>query len=99
MAKQVVNTDRIASSASKLRAVNSAINNEFRTLQNKALQLDNNWKSAAGNVAKTTMYELFKSNDVRSSVLQNYINTLEQLVNPGYIDAETTNTKLADKFK
>jgi hypothetical protein len=32
-------------------------------------------------------------------VLQNYINLLEQQVNPGYVSAEAANTKLADKFK
>lgn len=99
MAKQVVNTDRIASSANRLRTVNNTINNEFRTLQSKAQQLDSNWRSAAGETAKTTMYQLFRNNDVRSSVIQNYINMLEQQVNPGYESAETTNSKLADKFK
>jgi uncharacterized protein YukE len=99
MAKQVVNTERIAASASKLRTVNGNINNEFRTLQNKAKQLDSNWKSRAGETAQTTMYQLFQNGSVRSSVLQNYINMIEQQINPGYIDAETTNTTLADKFK
>ncbi len=99
MAKQVVNTDRIASSVNKLRTVNSNINAEFRTLQNKAKKLDSNWKSAAGETAKSTMYQLFKNNDVRSAVLQNYMNLLEQQVNPGYGNTEDVNTKLADKFK
>lgn len=99
MAKQVVNTDRISSSANKLRTVNNNINNEFKTLEKKAKQLDNNWKSAAGDAARTKMYQLFKNNEARSSVLQNYINMLEQQVNPGYTNSETANTKLADKFK
>ncbi|CDX04951.1 Type VII secretion system ESAT-6-like [Desulfitobacterium hafniense] len=99
MAKQVVNTDRLTSAANKLRTVNNNITGEFRTLQNKAKQLDSNWKSAAGEAARTTMYQLFKNNEVRSTVLQNYINMLEQQVNPGYTNTETVNTKLADKFK
>lgn len=99
MAKQVVNTERITSSATRLRTVNNTINSEFNTLQNKAKQLDSNWKSSAGETARTTMYQLFKNSEVRSTVLQNYINMLEQQVNPGYNNAETTNTKLADKFK
>lgn len=99
MTKQVVNTDRLTSVANKLRTVNNNITSEFRTLQNKAKQLDTNWKGAAGEAARTTMYQLFKNNEVRSTVLQNYINMLEQQVNPGYTNTETVNTKLADKFK
>lgn len=99
MAKQVVNTDRIVSSAAKIRTVNNNINNAFRTLRNTAKQLDNNWKGQAGETARTTMYQLFNNSETRSAVLQNYISMLEQQVNPGYDSAETTNTKLADKFK
>ena len=99
MAKQAVNTDRIASAANKLRTVNNAINSEFSNMQKKAQQLDSNWKGAAGETARTTMYQLFKNNEPRSTVLQNYINLLEQQINPGYIDAETVNTTLADQFK
>lgn len=99
MAKQVVNTDRIMYAASQLRTADNNINNEFRNLQIKGKQLESNWKSAAGSVAQTTMYQLFRNSEVRSSVLQNYINMLEQQVSPGYIGAETANKKLADSFK
>ena len=99
MAKQVVNTDRLSSSANKLRSVNNNINSAFGTLRSRGKQLDNSWKGAAGESARTTMYQLFQHNDARSAVLQNYINTIEQQINPGYVSAETTNTKLADKFK
>jgi len=99
MAKQTINTDRVAASASKLRTVNNNINNEFRTLQNKANQLGGSWKGAAGTLAQTTMQQLFKHSAERSAVLQNYISILEQQVNPGYANAENVNTSLADKFK
>lgn len=99
MAKQVVNTDRISLSATKLRNTNNNINSEFRTLKSKAQRLESNWKSSAADTAKTTMYRLFNNNDVRSKVLQNYINMLEQQVSPGYANAEDTNTTLAGKFK
>ena len=99
MAKQLINTDRITSVVTNLRNVNNNINNAFFTLQNNAKQLENNWKSAAGTAAQTTMYQLFKNSEVRSAVIQNYINMLEQQVNPGYNNAETVNTKLADNFK
>ena len=99
MSRQVVNTDRISASANRLRTVNNNINNEFRTLRNKAQQLDNNWRGAAGETARTTMYQLFNHSEVRSTVLQNYVSMLERQIDPGYKNVETTNTKLADKFK
>lgn len=99
MAKQIVDTDRIASSISRLRTADNNMNREFRSLQNKAKQLNVNWKGAAGTAAQTKVYRLLKDNEVRSTVLQNYINILEQQVNPGYSGAETVNKKLADNFK
>jgi hypothetical protein len=100
MAKQTINTENVASSAGKLRTANNNINCEFEKMQGKAKLLDNeNWKSAAGEAARTKMYELFKGNEPRSAVLQNYVEMLEQQVNPNYIATESTNTKLADKFK
>lgn len=99
MAKQVVDTDMIRDAVSKLRTADRNMNNEFRTLQNKAKQLDTNWRSAAATAAQTAIYRLFQDNEVRSAVLQNYINMLEQQVNPGYTEAETANKKLADSFK
>jgi uncharacterized protein YukE len=99
MAKQAVDTDRIAYSANRLRTSNDAINNEFSALKNKAKQLEFNWKSQAGETARTTMYQLFENSKVRSKVLENYIRMLEQQVNPGYAGAETANARLADKFK
>ena len=99
MAKQKIDTEKVASAANKLRSANSNINSEFRTLQGKSRQLDSDWKSKAGETARTTMYEIFKSNEERSTVLQNYINMLEQQINPGYIETEDANTTLADQFK
>jgi len=99
MAKQVINTDRVASSASALCIADNNINGAFDTLQKQAKQLNDNWKGAAGTVAQTTMCGLFQYNETRSNVIQNYFNMLQQQVNPGYINAEDVNTKLADKFK
>jgi len=99
MAKQEVNTDRIATAATNLRNINNNINSRFSSLKRKAEQLNTNWQSPAGEVARTTMYKLFKYSEARSAVIQNYINMLEQQINPGYINAETTNKLLADKFK
>lgn len=99
MSKQLVDSERIEATITKLRTVNSTINKEFGTLEKTAKRLDSDWNSGAGATARTTMYQLFKSNESRSNVLQNYINTLELQVNPAYIDAESVNTQLADKFK
>ena len=99
MARQSINTDRVSSTANKLRTTNNNINNAFHTLQNTAKRLEYDWKSVAGSTAHTTMYQLFSNNEERSTVIQNYINMLEQQINPGYINAENANAKLADKFK
>lgn len=99
MAKQLIDTDRVLSAANKLRTINTTINDEFRSLQNTAKCLDNDWKSRASNVSQTTREKVFNNNEVRSSVIQNYINILEQQVAPGYVETETVNSKLAEKFK
>ncbi|MCL2082887.1 MAG: hypothetical protein FWH04_06605 [Oscillospiraceae bacterium] len=98
MAKQIVDTVRINSSINKLRAVNGNINSAFDTLKGKANKLSG-WKGGAGTKAQTALHQLFESNEARSTVLQNYINLLEQQVSPGYKDTETVNIKLADQFK
>lgn len=99
MAKQVVNTERFSLSVARLRNVNDNINSEFQTLKNKSRKLESSWNGNAAEAAKTTLYRLYGNNDVRSKVIQNYINMLEQQVNPGYTSAEEVNTTLADKFK
>lgn len=99
MSKQIINTDGIKKSANQLRMVNTKINTAFDDFKNKAKQLNNNWNSRAGEKAKTTMYQLFNYNEARSAVLQNYINMLEQQVNPGYKEAENVNVQLSDLFK
>ena len=99
MTKQTIDTDRIVASATALRTANSNIGSAFQTLQNSAKRLEDNWKGAAGTTAQTTVQQIFKISEERSKVLQNYVNFLEQQVNPGYIDTETVNTTLADKFK
>lgn len=99
MAKQVVNTDKIAASASRLRVINNNINRSFGDLQKKVKELDAKWKGRAGETAQTSMYQLLKNSEERSKVIQNYINLMEQQVNPGYNSTETANKKLADNFK
>lgn len=99
MIKEKINTDGIASAAAKLRSANGRIGNSLGTLKNKAKELEYSWNSAAGSKACSVVYQLFKIGETRSYVIQNYINTLEQQVNPGYSAAEEVNTSLADQFK
>lgn len=99
MAKQVVDTERIRDAASKLRTADNNMNKEFSTMQRNAKQLETSWKGSAGTAAQTILYSLFQNNEVRSSVIQNYIRMLDQQVDPGYTGAETVNKKLADSFK
>lgn len=97
--KQVVNTDGISFALTKLRTVNNNINNSFHSMERKSKRLECNWNSAAGSRACTMMYQLFGGNETRSSVIQNYVNMLEQQVTPGYVSTEDTNTSIADMFK
>ena len=99
MTKQVVNPDGIAAAANNLRTVNNNINNAFETLESAGNKLESNWTGSAGTAAQTTKLQIFQNNTVRSAVLQNYVNLLEQQVSPGYVDTENTNTSLADQFK
>lgn len=97
--KQFVNTEGIATAATKLRNTNENISSEFNTLAKKAKSLESDWNSAAGNIACSKMYELFKNSETRYSVIQNYINMLEQQINPSYEGGEDANKTLADQFK
>lgn len=99
MAEQRVDSEKIAAAADALQSANERIGTEFEAMKKKAKALERDWNSRAGTRAKTTMYELFKTSEVRASVLQNYVAMLKQQVNPGYLDTERVNTQLADKFK
>lgn len=94
-----VDTDGIVSAASNLKTLNNEMQSDFERLENSAKKIESCWKSPAGNIAVTKMYELFKFGESRYSVLQNYANFLEQQVDPNYNSAEETNKSLADQFK
>lgn len=98
MSIQKVNTEAIAAAASAITTANNRINCEFERVRAAGNSMDNSWNSKAGNTARDMMYQLFSGNETRSSVLQNYANTLQQVVTPGYDLGEKENTKLADLF-
>lgn len=98
MALQKVVTEEIAAAAGTLTQINNQLNNEVDNLQRIGSNLLSSWESAAGSAAQTTLCQLLKGNEARSAVLDNYINMLQQVVNPSYTSAEETNTKLSDMF-
>lgn len=97
--EQLINTQEIITAATELRNANDNISSKFRIVTEKADLLKNDWNSSAGDVAFSKMYQLFNYSETRYSVIQNYINVLEQQVNPNYQNAEETNKTLADQFK
>ena len=97
--KQVVNTVGINDAATKLNNANKNIKIAFDSLKSTSESRIKSWNGAAGSIAQTKMHGLFGESNNRYNVLQNYVNMLLQRINPGYTDAESVNTKLADKFK
>lgn len=99
MPRQSIDTERVQSTASRLRTVNNNISRAFAAVKKKGDRLESNWRSPAGAAAATLMHQILQGGAAREAVLENYIAMLEQQVNPGYASAETVNTKLADQFK
>lgn len=96
---QTVNTEGISAAIMQLKSANQNIDSGMDSVIKNAKQLEQSWQSPAGTAACTLMYEVFGGNNSRSAVIQNYINLLDQQVNPGYSEAESVNTSLADMFK
>ncbi|MCL1794237.1 MAG: hypothetical protein FWG34_10230 [Oscillospiraceae bacterium] len=98
MATQAVNTEGITFAADKLHDANSYINFIFGSLQTTVKSLGD-WRGVAGESARDAICQIFKGNDARDEVMKNYIEVLNQVVNPGYIETENKNRTLADQFK
>lgn len=98
MAIQKVDTEAIALAASAIATAGANVTTEFQNVRNAGNTMISNWNSKAGTAAQTLMYELFAGSEAQASVLQNYANVLQQVVNPGYVESETANTTLADQF-
>jgi uncharacterized protein YukE len=98
MTKIIVNTPGIANASNTLRNTQNEIDNAFSTLWGQ-MQVLADWRGHAGEAAQTTMHQFPPNNTARSSVLQNYINILEQQINPGHTQAETANKSLAAQFR
>ena len=98
MKSQKVNTVAIETMAGAISTANNNINQSFENLKTKGREMDNAWNSGAGSKAVTMMHDLFKGNEARSTVMENYVVFLRNVVNPGYNSAEEANTSLADQF-
>ena len=98
MSLQKVDTERIAAAAGAITTANTNMETNFETIRTLGQRMASNWNSAAGEAAESLMNQLFKGNEARAAKFLNCANLLAQQVNPGYDNAETTNTKLADMF-
>ena len=96
---QRINTAGVQTAATSLRRANDNINSQFGTLKATASRIEDEWKGTAAALADTKLQGILKNAESRSTVMQNYIDFLEQQVNPGYTAAENTNKKLADQFR
>ena len=91
-----VNTDAIASAAGRISRADTAINDAFFRTVKEASAMSGFWNSRAGDAAQDLLDRLIQGNDARSAVLKSYEVMLNQVVNPGYVESEKVNTKLAD---
>lgn len=98
MSRQLVIAEIILSAARSIQRADNTINIELSDLSKVMRHLEN-WIGAAGTAAQTAVYQILNYNEARSTVMQNYINMLEQQVNPGYQEAESTNQSLAEQFR
>jgi len=98
MDRQVVDVNGINAAAQSIRSTENRIDMRFRELQSSIATL-NNWVGSAGDTARRERDRVMAHNKPRSKVLMSYDMILSRLVNPGYVQAENTNTSLADKFR
>lgn len=93
-----VNSDAITAAAARIRESDALISDAFERTVEKGRAMDGSWNSRAGSAAMTILNRLIQGNEARSAVLQSHAATLDQVVAPGYIEAERVNTKLSDLF-
>ena len=98
MPMQKVNTMQISAIANAISSANSTLDAEFSNVQSAGQNMASNWNSEAGRSAITKMYELFRGNEARSTILENHVNYLQQTVVVNYNSAEQSNNELSDLF-
>jgi uncharacterized protein YukE len=95
-----VDTGRVAAAATNIANYNNRIRDDFSSVESAIRALNSVWDSSAAEQAIDSFYKI-KNNfhEPRYTVMDNYVKFLQQKVDPGYIQVETTNTTLADLFK
>ena len=95
-----VNTDLVNIAAKNINDYNGNIKVAFESLDKVMASLGDYWEGNVGDNAETAFTSIKNAfNDERYSVIENYVVFLHTQVEQGYIETETTNTKLADAFK
>lgn len=93
-----VNTDAITAAAARIRESDTVISDAFGRTVEKGRAMDCSWNSRAGSAAQKLLNSLIQGNEARSAVLLSHAATLDQVVAPGYVEAERVNSKLSDLF-
>lgn len=99
MANQSIDTDRVCTVADQLRKANNNIDIAFQSVERAARTLQGCWNSSAGAKAQTSMYRFVDANSARSTVMQNYVKLLKEVVTANYCSGEESNKYLASQFR
>jgi len=95
-----VNTDLVNIAAKNINNYNGNIKVAFDSLNKVMTSLGDYWDGNVGENAETAFTGIRNAfSEERFSVMENYVVFLHTQVEQGYIETETTNTKLADAFK
>ena len=99
MSVQIIDTQVIQNTAATLHRVNESIADKSRQTEASVKALGNSWRSPGGSAALSALDQIFRMEEPRRQVLENYITILERIINPNYLSAEDVNKKLASYFK
>ncbi|MCP8969378.1 WXG100 family type VII secretion target [Ectobacillus ponti] len=95
-----VDTARVAAAAKGIARCNNKIKQDFAAVESAMKALDSSWEGEASASAMHSFYEIKHAYyEPQYQVIQNFVNFLQQQVDPGYTQTEQTNTSLADAFK
>lgn len=95
-----VNTSIVVQAASRIGSINNTIRNDFTSVVTEMNSLGTHWRGQASERAMAQFNSIrgaFVNN--RHTVMDNYCRFLHQQVGAGYDDTESSNVRLAEKFK
>ena len=100
MSDLIMNTDGVKAVADDLKKINDHMKSGITSVDSAISTLNGSWQgSAATNVIDKYYYLKDQFCDSRYTVLNNYVNFLNQQIGAGYESTETTNIGLAERFK